>query len=239
MKKQRTNYLLIWALTFIVFNVILFAVLPNNYTIAGIEYSKFGGAFWIGYIGITIAFIGNLAISMLFFAKSENAAKVFLNFPLLNLAWGALVTTFIVGMVIMAIQTIPNWLGALICILILFFYAIAVIKTTSAVDAVESVEKKVKERTAVMKNLTADAEALIARAPNDEIREECKKVYEALRYSDPMSDASLTDIEIRISAKLLDFSDAVKSGKIEEAKAISIQLCDNIQDRAIKCKALK
>lgn len=239
MKRQRNIYLLIWALTFIVYNVIIFAVLPNSYTIAGAEYSKFGGAFWIGYIGITIAFIGNLAVSMLFFSRSENAAKAFLNFPLLNISWGALITTFIAGTIIMAIQAIPNWVGTIICILILFFYAIAVITATSAADAVEAVEEKVKTRTSTMKKLTADAEALIAQAPNDEMRAECKKVFEALRYSDPMSSDELADIETRISAKLLDFSDAVRDGKTEEVKAISKALQQLIQNRAVKCRALK
>ena len=239
MKRQRNIYLLIWALTFIVYNVIIFAVLPNSYTIAGAEYSKFGGAFWIGYIGITIAFIGNLAVSMLFFSRSENAAKAFLNFPLLNISWGALITTFIAGTIIMAIQAIPNWVGTIICILILFFYAIAVITATSAADAVEAVEEKAKTRTSTMKKLPADAEALIAQAPNDEMRSECKKVFEALRYSDPMSSDELADIETRISAKLLDFSDAVRDGKTEEVKAISKALQQLIQNRAVKCRALK
>ena len=239
MKRQRNIYLLIWALTFIVYNVIIFAVLPNSYTIEGAEYSKFGGAFWIGYIGITIAFIGNLAVSMLFFSRSENAAKAFLNFPLLNISWGALITTFIAGTIIMAMQAIPIWVGTMSCILILFFYAIAVITATSAADAVEAVEEKVKTRTSTMKKLTADAEALIAQAPNDEMRAECKKVFEALRYSDPMSSDELADIETRISAKLLDFSDAVRDGKTEEVKAISKALQQLIQNRAVKCRALK
>lgn len=239
MKKQKSYYLLIWALTFIVFNVILFAVLPSSYTIAGVEFSRYDGSFWTGYAGIVVAFIGNLAVSLLFFARSENAEKAFLNMPLLQYAWGALIATFFVGAVIMAIQIIPNWLGALVCILILFFYAIAVIKALSAADAATTAGDKVKEKAAVMLTLTSDAEALIARAPNDEIRSECKNIYEALRYSDPMSDASLTDVEIRISAKLLDFADAVKSGKTEEVKTLASDLQGYIQDRNIKCKRLK
>ena len=239
MKKQKNTYLLIWALTFIVYNVVLFAVLPNSYTVAGVEYSKFGGSFWIGYIGIAVAFMGNLAVSLLFFSRSENASKAFLNFPLLNLAWSALIVTFIAGTIIMAIQVIPNWLAALVCILILFFYAIAVITATTAADAVEAVDEKVKAKTSVMKSLTADAEALIAIAPNDEIRAECKKVYEALRYSDPMSNEALSAVETRISAKLLDLADAVKDGKIEEVKAVSAQVQQLIQDRAVKSKAIK
>lgn len=239
MKRQRNTYLLIWALTFIVYNVIIFAVLPDSYTIAGAEYSKFGGAFWVGYIGITVALIGNLAVSMLFFSRSENAAKAFLNFPLLKISWGALITTFIAGTIIMAIQAIPNWVGTIICILILFFYAIAVITATSAADAAEAVEEKVKTRTSTMKKLTADAEALISQAPNDEIRTECKQVYEALRYSDPMSSDELADIETRIAANLLDFTDAVRDRKTEEVKAISKALQQQIQNRAVKCRALK
>ena len=239
MQKQKNYYLLIWALAFVVYNVIIFAVLPDSYTIAGLEYSKYNNGFWIGYTGIMLVFFGNLFVSLMFFSKSENVSKTFLNYPLLRLAWSALATTFLAGTIIMSVRAIPAWVGALICILILFFYAVAVITTSSAVDAVESIEERVQEKTAVMLGLTADAEALISRAPNDEIRSECKKVYEALRYSDPVSDVGLTDIEIHISAELADFSGAVKNSSTEEVKALSAQLREDIRERAIKCKSLK
>ena len=224
MKKQRTNYLIIWAILFIVYNVILFAVIPDTVTVNGVEIKKYAGAFWPGYIAITITFIGNLILSMVFFAKSDSAEKAFLNMPLLHISWSALIVTFIVGTAVIAIQSLPNWIGILVCLLILAFYAIAVVKASAAADAVTEVGEKVRANTSTMRMLTADAEALISQAPNDEIRAECKKVYEALRYSDPVSNPLLSEIETRMTIKMNELSSIVDNCDMKKIEKTSKEL---------------
>lgn len=62
MKKLFKNYVIIWAILFAVFNIICF-VAPSK--VAGM--SKFGGAFWAGYICITLAFLGQLVCAYVAF----------------------------------------------------------------------------------------------------------------------------------------------------------------------------
>ena len=71
MKKTFNYYSICWLISLAVFNVISF-VTPNE--IAGI--SKFTGAFWVGYIFITLAFIGQLGCAYNAF-KAENLKKLF------------------------------------------------------------------------------------------------------------------------------------------------------------------
>ena len=51
MKKGFKNYAAAWALLFVLFNLLVFV--PPRFV--G-EYDKFGGAFFAGYVGITVAF---------------------------------------------------------------------------------------------------------------------------------------------------------------------------------------
>ena len=54
--------------------------------------------------------------------------------------------------------------------------------------------------------LTIDADTLMAQAKSDGVKAECRKVYEAIRYSDPMSNDALASVEGKISAKFAELS---------------------------------
>ena len=137
----------------------------------------------------------------------------------------------------MTVPDLPNWVGALVCLLILVFCAVAVIKAAAAAELVAGVDEKVKAQTQFIKNLTVDAENLCARAQGDAAKNACKKVYEAIRYSDPMSAPALADIEAKIAAQMQTFTAAVTSGTgVDEAADALVLL---MQERGSKCKALK
>jgi len=64
-------------------------------------------------------------------------------------------------------------------------------------------------------------------------------IYEALRYSDPMSSAALADVEQRISVKFREFSAAVTSNNEAAITSCSSELKTLIAERNSKCKLLK
>ena len=138
----------------------------------------------------------------------------------------------------MAIPNLPNWVGIIVCVLVLAFTAIAVIKAKAASDVVENIDKKVKAQTMFVKSLTVDAESLLARAATPEAKDACKKVYEAVRYSDPMSNDALAGVESQITLKFNEFSNAVTGGA-DNIGNIADELVILIGDRNKKCKLLK
>ena len=233
MKKSFKIYSLIWAICLAVFNVITF-VTPNE--IGGV--SKFGGSFWVGYIFITIAFVGQLACAFVAF-KAENLKKFFYNIPLLSISYGGLVAMLIVGSIFMAIPVLPEWIGIIVCVIILAFNAIAIIKATAAADIVSGIDEKIKTQTFFIKSLSVDAQSLMTSAKSDELRAEAKKVYEAIHYSDPMANAALSDLDTQIERQFNAFSDAVKADDAELAKETADVLVEMVERRNQKCKLLK
>lgn len=233
MKKSFKIYSLIWAICLAVFNVITF-VTPNE--IGGV--SKFSGSFWVGYIFITIAFIGQLICAFIAF-KAENLKKFFYNIPLLSISYGGLVAMLIVGSVFMAVPVLPEWIAIIVCVIILAFNAIAIIKATAAADIVSGIDEKIKTQTFFIKSLSVDAQSLMTSVKSDELRAEAKKVYEVIRYSDPMSNAALFDLDAQIERQFNAFSDAVKANDIELAKETAEALVEMIERRNQKCKLLK
>lgn len=233
MKKSMGIYSALWAICLVVFNVIIF-VTPNE--IGGI--SKFSGSFWIGYIFITIAFIGQLACTFVAF-KTENLQKFFYNIPLISISYGGLVAILISGSIFMAIPVLPEWIGIVVCAIILAFNTIAIIKATAAAEIFSGIDEKMKTQTFFIKNLTADAQSLMTSAKSDKLRAEAKKVYEAIRYSDPMSGTTLAELNVQIERQFNSFAEAVKADDAELAKETAAALVDMIETRNQKCKLLK
>ncbi len=227
MNKNFKYYLSVWTILLVLFNVVTFVV-PRP---------LFGGAFWSGYIFITLAFIGQLVCGYIAL-KEENIKKLFYNIPILSISYTGLILTVIFGIVCMAIPNFPNWIGIILCFAVLTFTAISVIKAKLTADVVEAVDEKIKAQTFFIKSLTVDAEGLMARAKTDAAKAECKKVYEAIRYSDPMSKEELNVCEARITVKFDEFSNAVASEK-DNIKDVADELVALVEDRNRKCKLFK
>lgn len=225
-------YAIVWAILAIVFNVIVF-VSPSEIN----GESKFTDTFWIGYALVMIGFVGQLACSYIGL-KDDNLTKVFYNIPLLRVSVIGLVVSAVAGSIFMAI-TAQTWIAAIVSVIVLAFVAIATIKAHAAGDIVESVEKKIKEQTFFIKTLTVDAQNLMARAGTPESKDLVKKVYEAARYSDPMSNEHLSEIEGRIGYEFRIFETAVKSGDAVAIENQAQELLILLDNRNNKCKALK
>lgn len=233
MKKGFTSYAICWAILLTLFNLLCFVTPAELY-----GFNKFGGSFWAGYAVITLAFLGQLACAYKAF-RAENAKKFFYNLPLITVSYTGLILTLILGGLCMAIPDVPNWLGAIVGAVVLAFTAVAVIKASAAADIVESVDKKVAEKTAFLRMATADAEVILVSAKSAEAKAECKKVYEALRSSDPMSNEALSVTEAKITVKLDELKAATAADDAEKTKAAAGELILLIKERNAKCKALK
>ena len=149
-----------------------------------------------------------------------------------------MIISAIVGIACMFMPFMLTWAGAIVCVLIFALCAISVLKTKAAAEIVSVTGDKVKVKTAFIRLLTADAESLLAYAKTDEAKSAANKVYEAVRYSDPMSSDALAGVEGQITLKFNEFSNAVTSGA-DNIEALANELVILVGDRNKKCRLLK
>ena len=233
MKKNFKSYAVIWLILFAVFNAVVFIVRS-----AVLEYLSFDASFWIAWSIIIVAFSGNLVCAYFAF-KAENTKKMFYKLPLITLSCSALIAMLVVGCVLMLIPKCPAWIASVICILVFAFNVITVVKAKWAGDTVSSIDEKIKAQTALIKSITVDAQILIGHAKNDTAKAECKNVYEALRYSDPITNQDLSSIENNISVKMSEFTLAVDEDDTEKVTAIAKEIVTLVKERNNKCQKLK
>lgn len=233
MKKAFNTYAIFWAVLFAVFNAVVFLVRPiiPGYII------RYDARFWTAWAFVILSFVGNLACANAAF-KAENSQKLFYKLPLITVSYTGLILMLVISAVLMLIPNCPAWIAAIVCLIILAFTVIAVVKASAAGEIVESVDSKVKAQTFFIKSLTVDAESLMARASAPEAKDACKKVFEAVRYSDPMSNDALAGVESQITLKFNEFSNAVTSGA-DTIGNLADELVVLIGDRNKKCKLLK
>ena len=232
MKKNFKFYLIAWAALLVLFNVIAFV------SVGWEGQEKYTPSFWIGYSFITVSFIGQLVFANIAF-KADTAKKVFYNISVLRTSYAGLIVSFVVGGLCMLISPLPYWIGVIVCMCVLALNIFAAVKPVAAVAEIERIDEKIKTQTFFIRSLTVDAETLMEEANSPAVRAECNKVYEAIRYSDPMSHDALASVETQITLKFEEFSAAVQSNKIENVTPLAKELVVLVENRNKKCMLLK
>lgn len=222
-------YAVILALCFAVFSLAAFLIpLPT----------RFCGVFWVGYIFITVTFLLQLACSY-FALKSNELQKTVYSLPAFKTSLTGLVVMFVAGGFAMIIPSFPIWLCILLCSAVLAATLIGVILTFVFSKTVGDIDKEVRMSAFVMRSLAADAEHIMMSADVPEIKATAKKVYEAIRFSDVMSNAALEPIDTSIQRQFSAFEDAVISKDAELSAALGEELLNLIDKRNKRCRLLK
>ena len=139
----------------------------------------------------------------------------------------------------MLISPLPYWVGVILCAIVLVANVLSVVKAAAAIEEIERIDEKVKVQTFFIKSLTVDADTLMASAISESAKAECRKVYEAIRYSDPMSNDALASVEGQITVKFAELSEAVKTDDAERVAKVANEVIVLVGDRNKKCKLLK
>ena len=181
MKKKQMYYIIVWIALISLFNV-LFFVTPDE--INGIK--TFSGAFWPGYVFITIAFLGHLVFSIVCLSESNYGKKV-LNIPLAIISYFELAAMVAIGLACMFVPGMPNWLGIILCYAILVFSILFLMSAKVVGENAASANQSLNAKVFQMREITNQASELIAMSKDADTRALLQSVYEAIRYSDPVS----------------------------------------------------
>ena len=222
MKKNKSMAYAVLAIAFVLFNVIAFAV-PAAKT----------ATFWIAYAFTSIAFASQIAIWKFAFKGADTLKSKFLGIPLISVGITYLIVQIIAFAVFMALPLTASWIAIVVCALILGISAICLIGTETGREEVVRVEEKVEKKVFYIKSLQVDIEMLASNETDSETKAALTKLAEKIRFSDPMSNDVLADLEAEIAAK-------IKELKTAENKTEIITVLDLlITERNKKAKLLK
>lgn len=222
MKKNKGMAYAVLAIVFLLFNVIAFAV-PLDKT----------ATFWIAYSFTMIAFVLQLLVWQFSFKSTDTLKSKFLGIPLIHIGIVYLVVQLIAFAVFMIFPVIPSWIAVIACTLILGISAICLIGADVARDEINRVEEMVTRKVFYIRELQADVEMLVEVEQNPEIKTELTKLAEEIRYSDPMSNEALADLETKISEKATELK--MSDNKLEIISELDLLLTE----RNKKAKILK
>ena len=222
MKKNKGMAYAVLAIAFVLFNVIAFAV-PTAKT----------STFWIAYVFAAVAFVSQIAIWKFAFKGADTLKSKFLGIPLISVGITYLIIQLIAFAIFMAFSIAPTWIAIVVCALILGISAICLIGTETDREEINRVEEKVEKKVFYIKALQVDVEMLASTETDADTKATLTKLAEKIRFSDPMSNEVLAELEAEITAK-------VKELKTAENKSAIITVLDSlITERNKKAKLLK
>ena len=191
MKKNSSKGYFILGILFILVCVIAFAV-PTAKT----------AAFWISYAFTVVAFAAQIIIWNAALGRSESLKSKFLGFSVVHIGIVYLVVQIIALIIFLSIPTLPIWSAVVACAVIAGISAVCMIASDVGRGEIDRVSAKVQEKTFYIRELQADVEMLEEQEQNPEIKISLTKLTEKIRYSDPMSNVALADLEDRIREKV-------------------------------------
>lgn len=222
MKKNKGMAYAVLAIAFVLLNVIAFEV-PTAKT----------ETFWVAYVFTAVAFALQIGIWNFAFKGTDTLKSKFLGISLISVGITYLIVQIIAFAVFMALPLTASWIAIVVCALILGISVICLIGTETGRDEINRVEEKVEKKVFYIKSLQVDVEMLASAEQDADTKMALTKLAEKIRFSDPMSDEALVDLEAKITAK-------VEELKTAENKAEIITVIDSLlTERIKKCRMLK
>lgn len=212
-KKSWIMTAMIYAIIFAVFNLLVFIIANEK-----------NGVFWMSYAFMCLAFVIQIG-SMLLALRSLETETVFMGIPLASLSFYYFFAAIFVGAVFMFFQNAPFKLALLLQILIVAVYAIVAIMALMSRNAVQDVNDHLKENVQAIKTLTIDVDVFIPQVSDPALKKALRRVSETIKYSDPMSNNAVVDIEEQIMQTVNALRIYIENSNNAEA----IQACKDIE----------
>lgn len=222
MKKNSTKGYGILGILFALISIIAFAV-PTTKT----------ATFWIAYVFTAAAFAAQIFIWNKALGKDAAIKSKFLGLPVVHIGIVYAIIQTVAFAVFLFVPTLPAWSAIVVCSVIAGASAVCMVSADAGRNEIERVEAKVQKKVFYIRELQADVE-LIADAETDtDTKTALTQLAEKIRFSDPMSNERLADLENKISTKVLELKTA--ANKVENIA----ELTSLLDERNKKCKLLK
>lgn len=203
----------IYLIAFAVFNLLVFVIANEK-----------NGVFWMSYAFMCLAFVIQF-VSMALSLRSLETETVFMGISLASLSVYYFFAAIFVGAVFMFFQNASFKLAMVLQVLILAIYVIVAILALMSRNVVQDVNDNLKENVEAIKTLNVNIDIFVPQVSDPSLKKALKKVSETIKYSDPMSNSAVADIEEQIMQTVNTLRIHIENNNNSEA----IQTCKDIE----------
>lgn len=207
MKKQKNLVLtaIIYAILIGVYNMLVFVIFKNHSSV-----------FWMSYGFMMLAFAAQITSMLLAFKKAD-VETVFFGLPLASFSIFYLVAELCVSTIFMIFQNVGTTISLVIQVLMLAGFSVVAIIAIMARDTVQEMGDTVKQKIVQHKAVNVDVETLLASCTNADLKTKLRKLSETIKYSDPMTNDAIADVEQRIQQKISELCIYCENNEVDEA----------------------
>ena len=197
---------LIYVILLGVFNLLVFTISTSR-----------NDVFWLSYGFMTLAFVVQI-VSMFLSFKTADVETAFFGIPLASFSIYYLCAELVIGTLFMIFQMASFTLALVIQVLVLAAFLIVAIISVLSRNTVQQISDNVKEHVTTLKTVLVDVELLMEGCTDPELRANLRRLSETIKYSDPMSNEAVADVEQRIMRKISELRINIEDNQIAEAK---------------------
>lgn len=210
MKNNKTKNTVAFGLIYVillgVFNLLVFTISKSR-----------NDVFWLSYGFMTLAFVVQI-VSMFMSFKSADVETAFFGIPLASFSIFYLGAELVIGALFMIFQMASLTLALVIQVLVLAVFLIIAIISLLSRDTVQQISDNVKEHVSNLKSVLVDIEMLMDGCTDPELKASLRKLSETVKYSDPISNEAVADVEQRIMRKISELRINIDDNQIADAK---------------------
>lgn len=239
MEKARRDFLMKKEKDKIRWRIVLGIVLIGYNVLAFVLPFQRNSTFVISYIFTMIAILLQVYVIQTAFYKGEGVKSRFYGFPIAKLGVAYLAIQLILGFAFMAIGAsliIPVWIPMAFYIIILAAAVIGLIAAETVRDAVSRQDEKQVRQTSRMREMQAKGKSLAERNTVSDAKKDLEKLAEDLRFSDPVSNESLTETEDKLLGCLKQIEKAVADQNSEQIKLFCREAEQVLAERNRLCR---
>ena len=217
----------IFGIVFAIYNLLVFLFLKPQTSV-----------FWMSYGFMVLAFALQI-LGMYLSFKEFSVQAVFFGIPLAQFTLYYFFAELFMSFVFMLFQHMTWKIPLVLQVILLAVYAIVAIVSVTVRDASVAAKDKVQESAATMRLNSIDIEMLCNDAKNPELKTQLRRLAEAVRYSDPMTNDAIADVDARIRQETMALQTYCEDNDVVSAKESCAKLQRLYVERNKKLLATK
>ena len=227
-KKQKTSIIIVFSIIAIVY-LVCFLVIPFEKT----------STFWISFIFGLISIIIGCVIAYYGMNNEGIKSKIY-GFPIFRLGYSYTAIQIFITLIICIIckfSNVPNWIPVVISLILLACTLIGVIAVDNAKAIIEKQELQDSYKTKTIESFRVNIDSLINLSSDSDINKAIEKLADEFKYSDPVSNDAVKEIESLINSKVAEMKKSVDNRDV--SLPLITEISNLLRERNAICKSSK